>query len=114
MVKQIMVRDEIYRRLMEIKGDGSFSDAINFLLDANMDRVRISSISALAQAIEKQNKLLEELLYEVRRLNSKLSIPTPAAPTTINHATHVTPVTDENLPSYLRDNPWVSILAAKK
>jgi predicted CopG family antitoxin len=110
MVKQIMVRDDVYERLLRIKHDNSFSQLLSKLLDS-YDGSNDDSPLAL---IKKQNELLAEILRELRTLNSKLSIGTPAAPTTINHATHVTPVTDENLPSYLRDNPWVSILAAKK
>ena len=108
MVKQIMVRDDVYERLLRIKHDNSFSQLLSKLLDS-YDGSNDDSPLAL---IKKQNELLAEILRELRTLNSKLGIATPAAPTTPIH--DVTPVTDENLPSYLRDNPWVSILAAKK
>ena len=108
MPKQVMIRDDIYERLIALKGNRSFSQVIEDLLTRTGLRR-----DPILEALETQNRLLSELLNEVRQLNRKLSGMRLEARETIREV-KVSSGNEANLPSYLKDNPWVSILAERR
>ena len=96
MARQIMLRDDLYERLSELKGSRSFSQIIQELL-------------------ENQNRLLSELLNEVRSLNRRLSsLRLEVKEAQIREVKAVTGITDKKLPSFIQDNPWVEILSERR
>ena len=96
MARQIMLRDYLYERLSELKGSRSFSQIIQELL-------------------ENQNRLLSELLNEVRSLNRRLSsLRLEVKEAQIREVKAVTGITDKKLPSFIQDNPWVEILSERR
>ena len=103
-----MLRDDLYERLAQLKGDKSFSQIIEELLERSGRKK-----DPVLEALETQNRLLSELLDEVRQLNRKLSGIKLEAKETIREV-KVSSHDQANLPSYLRDNPWLEILAEKK
>ncbi|MEM0488653.1 MAG: antitoxin VapB family protein [Candidatus Bathyarchaeia archaeon] len=109
MAKQIAIRDDLYQALDSIRGNKSFSQIIEELL-----REKGVRKDPILEALEAQNRLLAELLNEVRALNRKLSALRIEAKETVREVRAVTGVTGEKLPSYLQDNPWLEILAEKK
>lgn len=109
MPRQIVLRDELYQRLWELKGDHSFSWVIEKLLEGKPIEAKVS-VSELLQVLRRQNQVLEEILGELRALNKRLST-MKLEVRSVKVGSDVTGVTcSENLPSYLRDNPWVGIL----
>jgi len=60
-----------------------------------------------SQLLENQNRLLSELLNEVRSLNRRLS-------SLRLEVKAVTGVTDKKLPSFIQGNPWVEILSERR
>ena len=109
MPRQIVLRDDVYERLSELKGSKSFSQIIQELLEKSGHKK-----DPILEALEAQNKILAELLAEIKALNRKLSALRIEAKETVREVRAVTGVTGENLPSYLQDNPWLEILAEKK
>jgi predicted CopG family antitoxin len=57
MPKQVMLRDDLYERLAQLKGDKSFSQIIEELLERS-GRIK----DPVLEALETQNRLLSELL----------------------------------------------------
>ena len=110
MAKQIMIRDDLYRVLNELKGSRSFSEIIQELLEKSGHKRE-----PILELLEAQNKLLTDLLNEVRRLNNRLSnLRIEVKEAKVTEVKAVTPVTDQKLPSYLQDNPWVEILSERR
>ncbi|MEM2163998.1 MAG: antitoxin VapB family protein [Candidatus Bathyarchaeia archaeon] len=109
MAKQIAIRDDLYQALDSIRGNKSFSQIIEELL-----REKGVRKDPILEALEAQNKILAELLAEIKALNRKLSALRIEAKETVREVRAVTGVTGEKLPSYLQDNPWLEILAEKK
>jgi len=107
MARQIMIRDDLYQVLNQLKGSRSFSEVIQDLLEKAGHRK-----DPILEALEAQNQLLSELLNEVRLLNRRLSgLRIEVKEAKVTEVKAVTGVTgDKKLPSYLRDNPWVEIL----
>ncbi|MEM0488765.1 MAG: antitoxin VapB family protein, partial [Candidatus Bathyarchaeia archaeon] len=66
MAKQIAIRDDLYQALDSIRGNKSFSQIIEELL-----REKGVRKDPILEALEAQNRLLAELLNEVRALNRK-------------------------------------------
>ena len=109
MPKQIVLRDKLYHRLWELKGDRSFSWIIERLLEGRPIEAKVSA-SELLQVLQKQNQVLEEMLRELKALNRRLS----SLRLEVKEANvrEVKAVTDgKRLPSYLENNPWVEILS---
>ena len=107
MARQIMIRDDIYQILYRLKGSRSFSEVIQDLLEKTGHRR-----DPILEALENQNRLLSELLNEVRVLNKRLSsLKIEVKEARVREVKAVTGVTgDKKLPNYLQDNPWVEIL----
>ena len=109
MPRQIVLRDELYYRLSELKGSKSFSQIIEELLEKSGHRKDL-----ILEALEAQNRLLSELLNEVRSLNRRLSsLRLEVKEAKVRKVKAVTGVTDKKLPGYLQDNPWFEILCQK-
>ena len=110
MARQIAIRDDLYNALNQLKGSRSFSEVIQELLEKSGHRR-----DPILEALEAQNRLLSELLNEVRLLNRRLSgLKIEVKEARVREVKAVTGVTSEKkLPSYLRDNPWVEILMKK-
>ena len=107
MPRQIVLRDDLYETLSELKGSKSFSQIIQELLEKSGHKK-----DPVIELLENQNRLLSELLNEVKLLNRRLSsLKIEVKEARVREVKAVTPVTgDKKLPSYLRDNPWVEIL----
>ena len=110
MARQIAIRDDLYNALNQLKGSRSFSEVIQELLEKSGHRR-----DPILEALEAQNRLLSELLNEVRLLNRRLSsLRLEVKEARVREVKAVTGVTgDKKLPSYLRDNPWVEILSER-
>ena len=111
MPRQIVLRDDLYEALSELKGSKSFSQIIQELLEKSGHKK-----DPVIELLENQNRLLSELLNEVRSLNRRLSsLRLEVKEARVREVKAVTGVTgDKKLPSYLQDNPWVEILAERK
>jgi len=111
MPRQIVLRDDLYETLSELKGSKSFSQIIQELLERSGHKK-----DPVIELLENQNRLLSELLNEVRSLNRRLSsLRLEVKEARVREVKAVTGVTgDKKLPSYLQDNPWVEILAERK
>ena len=88
-----------------LKGEKSFSQIIEELLEKSGHKK-----DPILEALETQNRLLSELLNEVRQLNRRLS------GLSVTPVTNVKPpeLQNHNLPSYLKDNPWLEILSERR
>jgi len=104
-----MLRDDLYERLAQLKGDKSFSQIIEELLERSGRKK-----DPVLEALEIQNRLLSELLDEVRILNRRLSGLSLSVTGVTAKPQENTAPKKQNMPSYLRDNPWLEILAEKK
>jgi len=110
MPRQIVLRDDLYEKLSELKGSKSFSQIIQELLEKSGHKK-----DPVIELLENQNQLLSELLNEVRLLNRRLSsLKLEVKEAKVTEVKAVTGVTDQKLPSYLRDNPWVEILSGRR
>ena len=110
MAKQIMIRDDLYRVLNELKGSRSFSEIIQELLEKSGHKRE-----PVLELLEAQNKLLSELLNEVRSLNKRLSsLRLEVKEARVREVKAVTGVTDRKLPSFIQGNPWVEILSERR
>lgn len=107
MPRQIVLRDDLYETLSELKGSKSFSQIIQELLEKSGHKK-----DPIIELLENQNRLLSELLNEVKLLNRRLSgLRLEVKEAKVREVKAVTGVTgDKKLPSYLQDNPWVEIL----
>ena len=101
----------MYNALNQLKGSRSFSEVIQELLEKSGHKR-----DPILEALEAQNRLLSELLNEVRLLNRRLSgLKIEVKEARVREVKAVTGVTgDKKLPSYLRDNPWVEILSERR
>ena len=110
MARQIMIRDDLYNILSELKGSRSFSEVIQDLLEKAGHKK-----DPILEALENQNRLLMELLNEVRVLNRRLSgLRIEVKEARVREVKAVTGVTsDKKLPSYLENNPWIEILKGR-
>ena len=68
-VKTIAIGDEVYRKLVSIKGDETFSEVIDELISRNVD-VRIRKVLELAEAGTERVEELERIVEEIRRSTS--------------------------------------------
>jgi len=111
MARQIMIRDDLYQVLNQLKGSRSFSEVIQDLLEKAGHRK-----DPILEALENQNRLLRELLNEVKQLNRRLSgMRIEVKEAKVTEVKAVTGVTgDKKLPSYLKDNPWIEILSVRR
>jgi len=110
MARQIMIRDDLYRVLNELKGSRSFSQIIEDLLEKSGHKRE-----PVLELLEAQNKLLSELLNEVRSLNKRLSsLRLEVKEARVREVKAVTGVTDRKLPSFIQGNPWVEILSERR
>jgi predicted CopG family antitoxin len=67
-MKTIMIRDEVYKKLVEIKGDKSFSDVIEELIE--------ESLSLRKKRLERyfgvlSNEDAEELIKKIKEMREK-------------------------------------------
>ena len=110
MPRQIVLRDDLYEALSELKGSKSFSQIIQELLEKSGHKK-----DPVIELLENQNRLLSELLNEVRSLNRRLSsLRLEVKEARVREVKAVTGVTgDKKLPSYLQDNPWLEILKSR-
>jgi len=131
MVKQIGVKDELYRKLAYLKGNRSFSWVIERLLDERgltelleqhrlgypvtdqilekLDEIceRLSRIEEKLDRLElKQTSSRVEHVERVEAERSRVEAPVKA---TIHQARD-----ESKLPSFLKDNPWVKILSGRR
>jgi len=68
-VKTIAIGGEVYRKLVSIKGDETFSEVIDELISRNVD-VRIRKVLELAEAGTERVEELERIVEEIRRSTS--------------------------------------------
>jgi len=111
MARQIAIRDDLYDALNRLRGSRSFSQIIEELLEKAGHRK-----DPILEALENQNRLLRELLNEVKQLNRRLSgMRIEVKEAKVTEVKAVTGVTgDKKLPSYLKDNPWIEILSVRR
>ena len=137
MVKQIGVKDELYRKLAYLKGNKSFSWVIERLLDERgltelLEQHRLGypvtdqilgKLDEICERLRRIEERLEEIqlkqtsrpprrVEEMERVEAERDrVEVPArAPI---HQTHQAR-DDSKLPSFLRDNPWVRILSGRR
>ncbi|ACP37421.1 antitoxin VapB family protein [Saccharolobus islandicus] len=77
-MKTIMIRDEVYRKLVEIKGDKSFSDLIEELIEESLSLRRKKLEKHFGILSEEEAEELEREIKEMRKrsdesINRKLS-----------------------------------------
>ncbi|AGJ61886.1 MULTISPECIES: antitoxin VapB family protein [Sulfolobaceae] len=77
-MKTIMIRDEVYRKLVEIKGDKSFSDVIEELIEESLSLRRKKLEKYFGILSEEEAEELEREIKEMRKrsdesINRKLS-----------------------------------------
>ena len=131
MVKQIGVKDELYRKLAYLKGNRSFSWVIERLLDERgltelLEQHRLGypvtdQILGKLEEIEERLKRIEERLEEIQLKQTSRPVErverVEAERDRVEVPTRVPVhrVEDESkLPSFLRDNPWVRILSGRR
>jgi predicted CopG family antitoxin len=66
-MKTIMIRDDVYNKLARIKGNKSFSDIIEELIEESisLQRVKIEKYSGILK--EKEAEELKKEIYETRK-----------------------------------------------
>jgi len=67
-MKTIMIRDEVYKKLIEIKGDKSFSDVIEELIEESLS-LRRKRLERYFGVLSKEGA--EELRKKVKELREK-------------------------------------------
>jgi len=77
-MKKIMIRDDVYRKLNEIKGNKSFSDIIEKLIEESLSLRRKKLEKYFGILNEKEAKELEREIKEMRKktvesINRKIS-----------------------------------------
>ena len=69
--KQIMIKDEIYERLLRIKGNRSFSEVIEYLLDKvvpkSKEELLINEINEFARKMQRED-IENYYIYELIRV----------------------------------------------
>jgi len=110
MARQIVIRDDLYEALSSLKGGRSFSQVIEELLKRGGHRE-----PPMLQVLQSQNRLLSQILGELKALNRRLASMQIEVKEvkSVKVGSDVAGVTGENLPSYLRGNPWVEILQGR-
>ena len=110
MPRQIVLRDDLQEALSELKGSKSFSQIIQELLEKSGHKK-----DPVIELLENQNRLLSELLNEVKLLNRRLSsLKIEVKEARVREVKAVTGVTDKKLPSFIQGNPWVEILSERR
>ena len=130
MVKQIGVKDELYKKLAFLKGNRSFSWVIERLLDERgltelLEQHRLGypvtdQILGKLEEIERRLSRIEEKLDRLelrpsRQTSSRaerverVEVPARVSIHQIHRAED-----ESKLPSFLRDNPWVKILSGRR
>lgn len=135
MVKQIDVKDELYKKLAFLKGNHSFSWVIERLLDERgltelLEQHRLGYpvtdliLEKLDEICERLRRIEEKLDRLELRPSKQTSRPSREvgrvkpkrvrveAPVSI-HQVHQAR-SESKLPSFLRDNPWVEILSGRR
>jgi predicted CopG family antitoxin len=67
-MKTIMIRDEVYKKLVEIKGDKSFSDVIEELIEESLS-LRKKRLERYFGILSKEDA--EELMMEIKEMREK-------------------------------------------
>ena len=127
MVKQIGVKDELYRKLAYLKGNKSFSWVIERLLDERgltelleqhrlgypvTDQIlgKLDEICERLRRIEERHEEIQlkqtsSRVEHVERVEAPIRVPV--------HQVHQAR-SESKLPSFLRGNPWVRILSQRR
>ena len=132
MVKQIGVKDELYKKLAFLKGNHSFSWVIEKLLDERgltelLEQHRLGypvtdRILGKLEEIERILSRIEEKLdgLELKQTSRRVERVERAKPERVEAPIRV-PVhqvhqarSESKLPSFLRGNPWVRILSQRR
>ena len=131
MVKQIGVKDELYKKLAFLKGNKSFSWVIERLLDERgltelLEEHRLGypvtdQILGRLEEIERRLSRIEEKLEEIqlKQTSSRVERVERVEAERVRVEAPVKATThqardDSRLPSFLRDNPWVKILSGRR
>ena len=131
MVKQIGVKDELYKKLAFLKGNHSFSWVIEKLLDERgltelLEQHRLGypvtdRILGKLEEIERILSRIEEKLdgLELKQTSRRVERVERAKPESdrveVPARVPVHQTEDESkLPSFLQDNPWVRILSQRR
>jgi len=131
MVKQIGVKDELYRKLAYLKGDKSFSWVIERLLDERgltelLEQHRLGypvtdqileKLDEICERLRRIEERLEEIqlrqtsrgVERVERVEAERVRVEAPVKATIHQARD-----ESKLPSFLKDNPWVKILSGRR
>ncbi|WP_373469094.1 antitoxin VapB family protein [Acidianus infernus] len=67
-MKTIMIRDEVYKKLVEIKGDKSFSDVIEELIEESLS-LRKKRLERYFGVLSKEDA--EELMKKIKEMREK-------------------------------------------
>lgn len=67
-MKNIMIREDVYDKLKDIKGEMSFSDIIGTLFDSNVENRRKVIRSHFGSKSEKDMRDFEKTIMEVHRI----------------------------------------------
>jgi len=67
-MKTIMIRDEVYKKLVEIKGDKSFSDVIEELIEESLS-LRKKRLERYFGILSKEDA--EELMKKIKEMREK-------------------------------------------
>ncbi|MUM63724.1 antitoxin [Acidianus infernus] len=67
-MKTIMIRDEVYKKLVEIKGDKSFSDVIEELIEESLS-LRKKRLERYFGVLSKEDA--EELMKKIKEIREK-------------------------------------------
>ncbi|HDD56871.1 MAG: hypothetical protein DRN68_01790 [Thaumarchaeota archaeon] len=134
MVKQIGVKDELYRKLAYLKGNKSFSWVIERLLDEQgltelLEQHRLGypvtdRILGKLDELERRLKRIEEKLEEIQqrpveqpsrevKVMERVEAESGSVEAPVKANIHRAE-DDSRLPSFLRDNPWVKILSGRR
>jgi len=70
-MKAIMIRDDVYRKLNKIKGNKSFSDIIEELIEESLSLRRKKLEKYFGILSEEEAKELEREIKEMRKMNNE-------------------------------------------
>jgi len=70
-MKTIMIRDDVYRKLNEIKGNKSFSDIIEKLIEESLSLRKKKLEKYFGILSEEEAKELERKIKEMRKMNNE-------------------------------------------
>ena len=71
-MKTIMIKDDVYRKLNEIKGDESFSDIIEELIEESLSLRKKKLEKYFGILSEEEAKELEREIKEMRKINDEI------------------------------------------